>query len=153
MYLTDGGVVTTAPITVNVIGALTANCTFTSIPDLPVGQTVYDKCTSFSFVSTSIGTIVPPAGTTGYSWLINGVNYNTSSVNSIILPPGTNPVTLGVVNVNPAGATVASNQISKDIRVSGVNAATDGNKHRRAVYGYYWRQFDAGWYRKQTGSL
>lgn len=92
-----------------VTGALVANFT-------PDGGT-FAQCEVIPFNSTST---IPVTGTTGYSWLINGKNFNTATVSST-LPPGTNLVTLGLMNTN--GAAVLTDQITKSFTVTGTNHA------------------------------
>ena len=97
-----GGVTVTAPITVNVAGTLVANFTATgSAAGADIGF-----CETVTFANSSTGPV------TGYSWLINGTNYLTSTVNTT-LPQGSYPVTLAVVN----SATGETAQVSKTVTI------------------------------------
>ncbi|MDD2856722.1 MAG: multicopper oxidase domain-containing protein, partial [Desulfuromonadaceae bacterium] len=94
-----GGVILSSQLFVTVDGTLAANFT-------PNNGATFNVCDTIPFdSSSSTGAI------TGYSWLINGINYNTSSVNTT-LHAGTYPVTLGIVN----GA--ESSQVTNNIIVN-----------------------------------
>ena len=110
-----GGVTVTAPITVNVTGTLAADFTATgSAAGADIGF-----CETVTFASSSTGPV------TGYSWLINGSNYLTSSV-STTLPQGSYPVTLAVVN----SATGETAQVSKTVTIVNHNPiAIPGGPH------------------------
>ncbi|MBC8017861.1 MAG: multicopper oxidase domain-containing protein [Verrucomicrobia bacterium] len=100
-----GGATVSPAITVNIAGSLTANFIATGSAagaDIGFCETVTFSSTS----TTTTGTI------TGYSWLINGVNYLTSTVNTT-MPVGSWPVTLAVVN-NATGETA---QITKNVTI------------------------------------
>ncbi len=86
-----GGVAVSAPINVVVTGALTASFTTT-----PASGSI-GFCNTIAFNSTSTAAT---GSITGYSWLIQGINYSTQNVTNITLPIGTYPVTLGVINSN-----------------------------------------------------
>jgi FtsP/CotA-like multicopper oxidase with cupredoxin domain len=101
-WVTDslGGVAVSAPITVTVTGTLAADFTATG----SAAGTDIGFCETVTLASTSTGTV------TGYSWMVNGVNYLTSTVN-VTLPVGTWPVTLAVIN----SATGETAQITKNV--------------------------------------
>jgi len=97
-----GGVGVSAPITVTITGSLAADFTATgSAAGIDIGF-----CETVTLTSTSTGTI------TGYSWLVNGVNYLTGTV-TLTLPVGTWPVTLAVVN----SATGETSQVTKNVTI------------------------------------
>lgn len=90
---------------ISVTGTLTANFTFTgSANGADIGF-----CESISFASTSVTSAGP---ITGYSWMINGNNYTTSSVVTL-LAPGTYPVTLTITK----GSTGETAQITKNVTI------------------------------------
>lgn len=98
----QGGTATSPAIAVNVTGTITAGFTATgSLNSADIGY-----CETLTFTSTSTGTI------SGFSWLINGTNYNTDTVNTT-LPQGIYPVTLGVTN----GATGETAQVTRDVTI------------------------------------
>ncbi|OGU07138.1 MAG: hypothetical protein A2075_12865 [Geobacteraceae bacterium GWC2_58_44] len=97
-----GGVTASAPITVTVAGSLTANFSVTgSAAGADIGF-----CETVTFTSSFTGVA------TGFSWLINGTNYLTSTVNTT-LPIGTYPVALTVIN-NVTGETA---QVTKNVTI------------------------------------
>ncbi|OGW34368.1 MAG: hypothetical protein A2X58_02345 [Nitrospirae bacterium GWC2_56_14] len=92
-----------APIMVTVTGALTANFTATgSANGADIGF-----CETVTFASTSTAT---SGSITGYSWLINGINYASNPV-STSLPLGANSVVLGIID----SATGETAQITKNV--------------------------------------
>ena len=80
-----GGVIASAPLSVVVGGTLAADFT-------PADGATFNVCSNpITFTSTSTGAI------SGYSWMINGVNYTTNIVNPTLFA-GVYPVTLGIIN-------------------------------------------------------
>ncbi|MDD2898591.1 MAG: Ig-like domain-containing protein [Desulfuromonadaceae bacterium] len=92
-----GGVIVSASLPITVNGTLAANFT-------PNDGAIFNVCDVIPFTSTSTGPI------SGYSWLINGVNYSTNVVNRT-LHAGVYPVTLGVTNGTE------TSQVTKSITV------------------------------------
>jgi hypothetical protein len=99
----QGGITISPAITVAVASSITADFTATGTAN---GADI-GFCETITFASISTGAV------TGYSWSINGTNYNSSTVNNINLSTGIYPVTLGVVN----SATTETAQITKNITI------------------------------------
>ncbi|MDD2848570.1 MAG: putative Ig domain-containing protein [Desulfuromonadaceae bacterium] len=98
-----GGVAVSAPIDVIVTGALTASFTTT-----PISGSI-GFCDTIAFNSTSTAST---GSITGYSWLIQGLNYSTQNVNNITLPIGTYPVTLGVIDSGTGETAQVTNNVT-----------------------------------------
>ena len=101
-----GGVSASEPISITVIGTLTADFTATgSANGVDIGF-----CETINFASTSTS---PAPLLTVYSWSINGTNPTTSTVNNAPLPAGTYPVTLAIARTD-TGETA---QVTKNVTV------------------------------------
>ncbi|NTV49703.1 MAG: multicopper oxidase domain-containing protein [Geobacteraceae bacterium] len=113
VHLNLGGIVTSAPLSVTITGALTAS--FTSLTTPGGTATPFTRCDDIQFTSTSTAAT---GSITGSRWLINGKNYTTNTVTTK-LPPGIHSVTLAVENSNTGEIA----QVTNSITVTGTNAA------------------------------